>query len=166
MSSISRITLMAEQPHCLTAARAATCIDAVAKAVAAHEDLQFHATVRLTQTDEIRALNSNFRGIDAETDVLSFPAFSDIEDARQNAPEYEYTEDGLLEVGDIAICVEKAQQQADEIGHSLEQEITFLVLHGLLHLLGYDHETAEDEEEMTGVQRRIMREIGVVDGAT
>lgn len=89
---------------------------------------------------EIQALNNRYRAIDSVTDVLSFPAMPD-----------------LPTLGDIVICVSRAQEQADELGHSLKRELAFLFVHGLLHLLGYDHEVSEDEERiMFDLQDQVL----------
>jgi len=111
-------------------------------------------SVTLTGNEEIRDLNRDYRGKDAPTDVLSFPIL-DFD------PEEDYSllyDEGPAELGDIVISVEKAMQQAGELGHSTEREIIFLCVHSVLHLLGYDHETSnEDEEEMFQKQREIMK---------
>ncbi len=93
---------------------------------------------------EIHRLNQQFRQVDKVTDVLSFP------DGDLNP------ETGRRFMGDVLICREVAKKQAKEIGNSLKQEITFLQVHGTLHLFGYDHIEAEDEVKMFGLQRKIM----------
>lgn len=95
----------------------------------------------------IKELNKKYRNIDRETDVISF------------ALEDEKEEDSFLDnrmLGDIYISVDKAKSQAMEYGHSLKREISFLAVHGLLHLLGYDHMNKEDEEIMFGKQELIL----------
>ena len=94
--------------------------------------------------DEIKALNRDYRNKDAETDVLSFPGFP-----------------GSPALGDIVICTDVAKRQAEEYGHSYERELSFLAVHGLLHLLGYDHETPEDETNMCDMQDKIMQAMGI-----
>ena len=105
---------------------------------------------------EIHKINKQFRNIDRETDVLSFPqlTFEEGEIPEKN-------ENGEIILGDIIISVEKAKAQAEEYGHSLEREIAFLTAHSMLHLMGYDHMTEEDEKEMFGRQRAIMENIGI-----
>ena len=95
-------------------------------------------------TKEIHELNLKFRQVDKPTDVLSFP------DGDINP------ETNRRFMGDVIICKEIAQQQANEIGQSLDDEITFLQLHGTLHLFGYDHIDPADEVKMLGLQRKIM----------
>lgn len=95
----------------------------------------------------IKELNKKYRNIDRETDVISF------------ALEDEKKEDSFLDnrmLGDIYISVDKAKSQAIEYGHSLKREISFLAVHGLLHLLGYDHMNKDDEEVMFGKQELIL----------
>ncbi len=106
--------------------------------------------VLVTDAEEILRLNAGYRNIDRVTDVLTFPAWEG--DAILCPP------DGYL--GDIAICFERAQEQAEEYGHSLERELAFLSAHGALHLLGYDHMEPEDEKVMLARQEEILNELG------
>ncbi|MBQ4117285.1 MAG: rRNA maturation RNase YbeY [Clostridia bacterium] len=102
-------------------------------------------SVTFTDNENIRELNKEYRDIDRETDVLSFPM----------------DEDDML--GDIVISLEKAKEQAEEYGHSIEREISFLCVHSCLHLLGYDHETSEqDEKTMFAKQEEVLKEIGQI----
>lgn len=97
----------------------------------------------------IRTLNAEYRDKDAETDVLSFPIF----DSEEEDP----LEEEVIPLGDIVLNVERAAQQAEELGHSTLREIAFLTIHSVLHLLGYDHErSAEEEEDMCRRQREII----------
>ena len=101
--------------------------------------------------EEIQTINKTYRQIDKVTDVISF-AFEDNKD------------DFMLEnrvLGDIYICIPRMISQAKEYGHSETRELSFLVVHGLLHLLGYDHMTKEDEEKMFGLQKEILDEEGI-----
>ncbi len=106
--------------------------------------------VLITDAEEIQRLNSSYRQIDRVTDVLTFPAWEG--DAILCPP------DGYL--GDIAICLERAEEQAEEYGHSLERELAFLSVHGALHLLGYDHMEPDDERKMLAQQDEILNELG------
>lgn len=119
-------------------------------------------SVMLTDNDGIRTLNNMHRGIDSATDVLSFPMFEYDEDGDIIEDFAEFNEKGELCLGDIVISLERASEQAVEYGHSFEREVGFLTVHSMLHLLGYDHMTPEDEEEMFGYQREILNEIGLV----
>ncbi|MBG0787034.1 MAG: rRNA maturation RNase YbeY [Anaerolineaceae bacterium] len=104
-------------------------------------------TLRLIDDDEMQHLNQTFRGEDKTTDVLSFN--QDMRDP----------ETGQYYLGDILISVPKAAAQAVEHGHSLEDEITFLSIHGTLHLLGYDHYTEEEKAIMWPLQDKIFAVI-------
>lgn len=104
------------------------------------------ASIVLTDDETIHRYNRDYRGVDRPTDVLSFP--SDEGDPLEAPP------DGFL--GDIMISVQRAAQQGSELGHSTEREIAFLTVHGMLHLLGYDHMQPDDEELMISRQRAIM----------
>ena len=117
------------------------------------------AEVSVTFVDnaEIKDLNKKFRGINKATDVLSFPLF-DYEGESEEPPVDEML--GML--GDIVLSLEKAEAQAKEYGHSFEREVAFLTVHSMLHLLGYDHETGEeDEADMRARQRDVMKMMGL-----
>lgn len=120
-------------------------------AVLTYENRSGNVTVLLTTEEEIRSLNARFRDIDRVTDVLTFPAWEG--EALLTPP------DGYL--GDIAICVRRAEEQAEEYGHSLERELAFLAVHGGLHLLGYDHMVPEDETVMRAKQTAILEQMGL-----
>ena len=114
-------------------------------------------SVSFVDNAEIRDLNKKFRGIDKATDVLSFPLF-DYEGESEEPPVDELT--GML--GDVVLSLEQAQKQAKEFGHSFEREAAFLTVHSMLHLLGYDHETGEeDEADMRRRQSAILESMGL-----
>ena len=123
---------------------------------AIYQELKRSAEVSLILVDEIeiQRLNCEFRGIDAVTDVLSFPA-NTLEKPMTRAQAKAFGRELVL--GDIAICVPRAAQQAAEYGNTLIEELKFLCVHGTLHLLGYDHILSEDETEMRRRQREILR---------
>ena len=125
------------------------------KAALAYEGFEGGAEISVTFTDneDIRALNRDFRGKDAATDVLSFPMLDEGEEDFR----YDGEDDTALTVlGDIVISVERALEQAEQFGHSFERELSFLAVHSVLHLLGYDHERSKEEDEE---QRRRLAEI-------
>ncbi|RYG56942.1 rRNA maturation RNase YbeY [bacterium] len=97
---------------------------------------------------EVQALNSEYRGKDKPTDVLSFPLF----ETNDEEPIIFPGEEDLLALGDLVISIDTAARQAEELKHSLEREIAFLTIHGVLHLLGYDH--AKDSERRTMFARQ------------
>ena len=107
-------------------------------------------TVLIDTPAHIQTLNRDFRHVDRVTDVLTFPAWEG---------ELSLSADGYL--GDIMICYERAKEQAAEYGHSLERELAFLTVHGVLHLLGYDHMTEADETVMRSKQTEILNRLGV-----
>lgn len=102
-------------------------------------------------TEEIQSINKEYRHIDRVTDVISF-AFEDNEEEQEE----------LRVLGDIYICIPKMIDQAKEYGHSEKRELSFLVVHGLLHLLGYDHMLGKEEEkEMFEKQDLILNQVGI-----
>ncbi len=115
--------------------------------------------ISLVLTDDagIAALNQEYRGIDAPTDVLSFPQHEDI---MVNALPAGPAGAPLL-LGDIVVSLPRAEAQAQEYGHSRDRELGFLLVHGLLHLLGYDHETAEDAAIMEARQDTVLDSLGL-----
>ncbi|QDI89779.1 rRNA maturation RNase YbeY [Salicibibacter halophilus] len=102
----------------------------------------------------IQALNWDYRGKDDVTDVLSFALNDEDADTMDSDPAHHM-------LGDIVICVEKARLQAEEYGHSMERELCFLAIHGLLHLLGYGHGTSEEEQEMFTLQEELLSAYGL-----
>ena len=119
----------------------------------------------LTMNEQIHEMNLQFRGIDRPTDVLSFPLVDypipgefDFLEERDDCFN---PESGELSLGDIDISKEKDLTQAEEYGHSLRREMCFLFTHGILHLLGYDHMTDEQEKEMFGLQDEILGALSI-----
>ncbi len=104
----------------------------------------------LTDDETVHELNRTYRGVDKTTDVLSFS---------QREGENPDLWDNLL--GDVIISVDQAQRQAVEYGHSMDREVGFLTVHGVLHLLGWDHEEPEDERRMMGKTEDILAAIGL-----
>lgn len=132
------------------------------------EDISLNATVYFVGTDAIRKKNLEFRNISKVTDVLSFPMLEMKKGLLCNpltqADFFPENQMRRVELGDILICPAKADLQAERFGHSLDREIAFLFLHGLLHLLGFDHENTGDEEEMLSRQREILSELNILRG--
>ena len=110
--------------------------------------------VTLTDNENIRLINNEQRGIDRETDVLSFPVL-EFEDGKMLDCVGDYYEDKLI-LGDIVLSLEKAGEQSIEYGHSFEREMCYLICHSVLHLLGYDHETEEEREQMRSKEEKTL----------
>jgi probable rRNA maturation factor len=119
-------------------------------------DLGDNVAVSVTCVDDetIHELNREHRNIDRATDVLSF---SQLEGEEMPGP----PEGQPLPVGDIVISIERCAAQAEDYGHSFERELGFLVGHGMLHLLGYDHQTPEEEAAMMAKTEEILGELGL-----
>lgn len=107
-------------------------------------------SLTLVSLEEIRELNRDYRDVDRETDVLSFPQFECVEDM----PEF-----GELCLGDVVICLDKVEEQAKDFGHSFERELIYLFVHSLLHLLGYDHMEEDEKQEMRQREEQVMTAI-------
>lgn len=107
-------------------------------------------TLSFLTPDEIRELNRTYRNVDSVTDVLSFESDGEID-----------PETGKEYLGDILICAEQAGKQAEMSGHPIENEISLLEIHGLLHLLGYDHMTEEERQEMWNLQDEYLDKCGI-----
>lgn len=103
-------------------------------------------SIIFVEDDEIHRINKEYRKVDRVTDVISF-AFEDNEEMMYN---------DIRVLGDIYICIPQMKRQAINYGHSEKRELSFLAVHGLLHLLGYDHMTKEEEKEMFGLQELIL----------
>lgn len=116
-------------------------------------DEEAEVAVSFVDENEIQAINKAYRNKDAVTDVISF-ALEEGED------DFEMPDEPRV-LGDIIICVKRALEQAEEYGHSFERELGFLSLHGLLHLLGYDHMNEADEARMFGRQDEILDAFGL-----
>ena len=139
-------------------------LDKIYKAALKHFNLDDVFEVELTIVGEsrIRQVNNETRGIDRVTDVLSFPAIDFHFPFKKQ--DYLYTMDpetGKIMLGELMLCEKRAKEQAIEYGHSLDREIGFLVLHGLLHLLGFDHIKKEDEVVMMGHAEEILKGLNL-----
>ena len=158
------ITFEAESPF---AFNAEALLRQVITAVLDSEDCPYECEidVLLTDNEAIREINREERGIDAPTDVLSFPLV-DFEapavfDRLEDDPTLFHPETGELMLGDMVISVEKAASQAKEYGHSERRELAFLAAHSTFHLLGYDHETEEERLVMEEKQENVLQELGI-----
>ena len=123
------------------------------KAAARLEGLSALTEVSVTFVDDgmIQMLNRDYRGIDAPTDVLSFPLDDD--------GGFEAVPGMPRMLGDIIISLQRARDQAAEYGHDVNREVMYLAVHGFLHLLGYDHDSPEEQKRMREQEERILREL-------
>lgn len=140
-------------------------LSAVAVEAAKGENLfDFEAEIVLTGDELVRQLNETYRGVADTTDVLSFPANELDKPLAQALKEGLQLEEacapGSVYLGEVYISIPKATVQAEEYGNTLVEELRFLTAHGMLHLLGYDHETKEDEMVMRQKQRAILGREG------
>ena len=118
------------------------------------EDKNLYLSVILTNPENIRETNKNFRNIDKETDVLSFPMFEQYE-----IPEItgEYPE----ALGDIMISIDRVKEQSEEYGHSFERELSYMIVHGFYHLMGYDHMNDDEKKIMRKKEENILNLLDI-----
>lgn len=121
-------------------------------------DSKLIMTITFTTLEEIRKINKKYRKIDKATDVLSFPMFEKDElDEKIKSGDFPY-EDVL---GDVIISIEKVREQAEEYGHSFERELSYMLVHGFYHLMGYDHIEEEDKKIMRPKEEKILNELKI-----
>ena len=126
-------------------------------------DVDLAAELVFADEEEIRATNAAQRGVDAVTDVLSFPTLEDIKGKalkREEHP-FEIDEEGNLFLGSIMICEQRAKEQAEEYGHSYERELNYLIVHDVMHLLVYDHMEEGERAEMREQEERVLSKMGL-----
>lgn len=113
--------------------------------------------------NEIRELNKTTRNIDKVTDVLSYPTMDGIRGKKLCKKEHplEIDDEGNLLIGSIAVCKKRAEEQAEEYGHSFERELHYLIVHGVMHCLGYDHMTDTDKAQMREKEEQVLSKIGI-----
>ena len=127
----------------------------VVEASIEYEGIEATCEISLVFVDnaQIHDMNKNYRGKDKATDVLSFPQYDDLSNM-ENYPEE-------LALGDIVISLERAIEQAEDFGHSLEREVCFLTAHSMFHLFGYDHDTDENTKEMRKREEAVLEKLGI-----
>ena len=127
----------------------------------AESDCPLSVEISFVNEEEIRALNLAYRKVDRVTDVLSFPSMEDVKGKPLRAAEHPFERDGegRLILGSIAVCKERAREQAHQFGHSYERELYYLITHGILHCLGYDHEEEQDKKEMRAREEEVMQKL-------
>jgi probable rRNA maturation factor len=137
--------------------RTKTTLHELLETAAEMEDLtEGEVSVTFVTNEEIQELNRTYRDKDQPTDVLSFPMYEaeevDIEVSDESEP---------LLLGDVVISVPRAKVQAEQFGHSFQRELGFLLVHGFLHLIGYDHQNEEAEKDMFAKQEDILAKHGL-----
>lgn len=123
------------------------------------ENLNLSISITLTTPENIRKLNKQYRNMDKETDVLSFPMFEkyEIDEIVQNKEKQPVKET----IGDIVISIQKVEEQAKEYGHSFERELSYMLVHGFYHLMGYDHIEEEDKKKMRPKEEKILNKLKI-----
>jgi len=152
------------------ASRIEEIIENVVKSVLEYEDVEdrCQVSVTLVNNKEIREINNTYRKIDNPTDVLSFPMVEYDEDTLKTGKTFipdklsnMDMDTGELVLGDIVISLERAYEQSTEYGHSFEREVAYLTVHGMLHLLGYDHEEEEKKIIMRKKEENILDKLNI-----
>ena len=130
-------------------------------------DVDYQISLLFVDNSEIREINNETRGIDRETDVLSFPMldFEENKVYKDMYLDFEFDEtfkDGNeVVLGDMVLSLEKALEQSKDYGHSYEREVSYLVVHSILHLLGYDHMVEEDKNKMRKREEEILNKLDI-----
>ncbi|MBQ9081399.1 MAG: rRNA maturation RNase YbeY [Clostridia bacterium] len=126
-------------------------------------DVPVAAEVVFVDGEEIRRLNREQRNIDSVTDVLSFPALDEIKGTAFRKKDFplEIDEAGNLFLGSVVICRQRAKEQAEEYGHSYERELHYLLVHGVMHCLGYDHMEESEKAEMRAAEESVLEKVGI-----
>lgn len=119
--------------------------------------LKLYISITLTVPEEIQKINKQYRNIDRATDVLSFPMFEQEEISNFKKNGYEIEE----ALGDIVISIPKVYEQAEEYGHSFERELSYMVVHGFYHLMGYDHMEEEEKAVMRVKEDEVLNALGI-----
>ena len=122
--------------------------------------LPLYVGVSLVSEDGIKEINRDFRGIDKVTDVLSFPQFESTDEILAEIEGDEALVD--IPLGDVVICLDQAERQSKEYGTSIRREVTYLFVHSVLHLLGYDHIDEEDRSLMRTREEKIMTSLDIL----
>ena len=122
------------------------------------ENSKLCVTVTLTTPKTIQEINKQYRNIDRATDVLSFPMFEK-DELDKKIQENDFENEDVL--GDIVVSVEKVKEQAIEYGHSFERELSYMIVHGFYHLMGYDHIEEDDKKIMREKEENILRKLDI-----
>ena len=122
------------------------------------QNSKLYITITLTNPEGIRKINKEFRNIDKATDVLSFPMFEK-DELIQKIKNQDFEHEDIL--GDIVISIEQVEIQAKEYNHSFERELSYMIVHGFYHLMGYDHIKEEDKKMMRPKEEKILSELKI-----
>ena len=127
------------------------------------DEKKLYVSITLTIPEEIRKINKKYRNIDKETDVLSFPIFEkeDIENFRKKSSKSSTGEFIQEVLGDIIISIPRVEKQAEEYGHSFERELSYMLVHGFYHLMGYDHIEEQDKELMREKEEKVLKSLAI-----
>lgn len=120
------------------------------------QDSNLYISITLTNPENIKKLNKQYRNIDKETDVLSFPMFE------KNELEFAKKVDHEEALGDIIISVRKVKEQATEYGHSFERELAYMIVHGFYHLMGEDHMEEEEKKIMREKEEKVLSKLEIL----
>jgi len=112
----------------------------------------YEVSIVFTDSETIKRLNRDYRGVDEPTDVIAFYMLSQ----KENTPTFVLPPDGVTRLGEVIISYPQAAEQAREQGHSVNEELALLIVHGILHLLGYDHQQPEEEKRMRGREQELL----------
>jgi len=112
----------------------------------------YDVSIAFTDSQTVRRLNRDYRGVDEPTDVIAFHMLPE----KEAAPFFVLPPNGVTRLGEVIISYPQAVEQAKEQGHSVEHELALLIIHGILHLLGYDHEKPEEEKRMRGKEQELL----------
>lgn len=123
------------------------------------ENSKLYITVTLTTPENIRKINKEYRNIDRATDVLSFPMFEK-DELEEKIKNNDFEHEDVL--GDLIISIEKVREQAEEYGHSFERELSYMLVHGFYHLMGYDHIKEEDKRKMRPKEEKILNDLKIL----
>lgn len=161
--AVSPITVNIGVPRGLGRRVNSKLIDRVVRAAMAREGWQTPAVleVHIVDDEEMREVNATRRGIDEPTDVLSFPLVESKPGQGVTEDFFVLPPDEVQHLGEILISFPRAETQADEAGHSRERELAFLTAHGVLHILGYDHENDEERRQMRRREEEVLGELGL-----
>ena len=125
---------------------------------AQHSDTDYELGLFITNDETVRRLNREYRGVDKATDVLSFALTEG--GGGDSSPSFIMPPDGIVHLGEVVVSYPRAQEQAEENGREVSEEVAWLVVHGVLHLLGYDHDEPARGRRMRALEKGVLSEVG------